>query len=334
MTLRKRKLTNHIVSGALLLLTSAFASSCVHEWPDENCEVSYQLNLEFETGWSLMDYEYTRSGEQPASMTYTIHAYPMTDGEINRGDYREFEFTRDVNGDYDCQTTLSLEPGNYRVMVWADFKVDGGYYYDSSNFNGIEVKTDPYTGNTDMRDAFAGSVDITVAEMGGLENNATVKMQRPLGKYEFIATNADDFLARQSETNGREMTLQDYYLVFRYPDYVPTQFNMFNRRGSDAKAGLMYNSYMSALGNGEASLGFDYVFANEEGTYVTVYGNVYAKADGRLVASTPQVRVPLRPSYITILRGEFLDVKRNEGVGIDPGYEGEFNVPGNLTPSN
>lgn len=328
----------------VFFLFSLGATSChLYEYPDPDCFRPLRLSLQFDTDFTDWYYDF-QSQDEPVTgdtsplaldgeMTYYIHAYHMENGNVKRDNYEEYTFTREVEGNYDVDTTIDLAPGDYYVMVWADFRIDGkSYYYYSNDFAAIAVETNPYTGNTDYRDAFMGTLQISVKEEG--ESSGTVLMSRPLGKYEFIATNAADFLAKQSETNGREMTLQDYYIVFRYPDYVPTQFNMFNRRGSDAKAGLMYNSFMSTLGNGETSLGFDYVFANEGGTYITVYGNVYAKADGKLVASTPQIRLPLRPSFRTILKGEFLDVRRNDGVGIDPGYEGEFNIPGTITPSN
>lgn len=52
---------------------------------------------------------------------------------------------------------------------------------------------------------------------------------------------------------------------------------------------------------------------------------VYDK-DGELLSSTNTVEVPLVRSKLTIVRGNFLTSKATGSVGINPDYNGDFNI--------
>ena len=344
---QNKTLKNAVAFWAFVLLLPLLLSSCVYEQPDPDCLQQLRINFAFDTAMGTIDYTYGQDPEEArrnattdtrqsaaegltGKMTYTIHAYPLADGKIDRNRYDAFTFSRDVEGNYDWQCTLDLDPGQYRVMAWADFDVDGKQYYDTDNFGEVTVEIDPYTGNTDYRDAFMGTLDIDVEE----STEGTVKMTRPLAKYEFLATNLEEFLTLQSEINGRDVTLDEYYVVYRYPQFMPSALNMFSGNPNDSHTGMQFSSTLTQFAAGMASFGFDYVFAGEGETNVMVAAAVYSKADGKRVASTPQVNVPLMRSYLTYVKGEFLTVSQNDGVGINPGFDGDIDIPGTLVPSN
>ena len=49
-------------------------------------------------------------------------------------------------------------------------------------------------------------------------------------------------------------------------------------------------------------------------------------AAGEVIASIPPIDVPLTRSRYTTVRGPFLTTEATGGVGIDPGFDGEWNV--------
>lgn len=310
----------------LFMLLAAALTSCTNETPAPYCN-EFKLRLNFETGMDTLDYEYTRSQGLDGVMTYTVRVFDVKNGLVQRDSYHTYTFTRNVSGDYNFETSIDLAPGNYHVMVWAQFRVDGRYYYDADNFNSISV-TDPYEGNTDYRQAFAGTADLLDINFFGSAQPpvAEVTMERPLAKYTFVATDLKQFLKEESEENGRQMNLDDYYVVVRYPQFMPSAYNMWTGRPSDSLTGIKYTADITEYGDGEACLGFDYVFVNHNESSVTVQLFVYAKSDNHLVASSKQIRVPLKRNFNTIVRGGFLMALDSGGVGIDPGYDGDFTI--------
>ena len=48
--------------------------------------------------------------------------------------------------------------------------------------------------------------------------------------------------------------------------------------------------------------------------------------DGELIGSTSTISVPTMRGRNTIVRGRFLTSQATGGVGIDPGFDGEYNI--------
>lgn len=322
------------------VLTPLLFSSCVHEFPSDDCNQRFILNLEFDTEWRTRNYDYTRASNEPTYMTYIVHAYPMYDGNINEDNYETFTFTQEVNFNYDCSLPVDLAPGDYRILVWSEFSDKEGYslYYNSSDFARVEVDANPYTGDTDLRDAFYGEIEVNLDAHGNeaLET-AVIEMNRPLAKYRFIATDLQDFIESESAINaGGKVNLEDYYVVVNYPQYMPSAFNMFTSKPTDSLLGISFRSELTSFDQSlDISMGFDYVFVNGTESSVMVQMAVYAKEDDRLIARTPQIRVPLLRSVETLVKGAFLHKPTgdsDEGVGIDPGYDGDFVIVAPLVP--
>lgn len=329
-------LNSSVLWAAVLAVFSLLGSSCVHEWPDPGCGEPYRLRLEFDTSWETMSYDYTRAQATETQMVYTIRAFALTDGgDIDRDNYREVTFSRDISGGYDCDTSIDLGAGRYRVMAWAGFTTDGRQYYDTADFAGITVDTDPYSGDTDLRDAFRGWTDIEIPAMarGTEDAGAVIEMARPLARYEFISTGLGEFLEEEGELVGKTVTLDDYYVVVSYPQFMPNSYNMFTSRPNDSLTGISFEGALSPYGDDEALLGFDYVFVNGSDASVEVRVSVYRKADGQLVSRTPMVRVPLKRSFNTVVKGSFLLRKSSGGVGINPDYDGDINISAPLVPA-
>lgn len=139
-------------------------------------------------------------------------------------------------------------------------------------------------------------------------------------------TRSDD--GRGDDTRGedsRVINLSDYYVVLRYTGFMPSAFNMFTNAPSDARTGVVFTAPLTKLSNNEVALGFDYVFVNHKEAQVDLVLEVY-DLEGVCMARTPVVQVPLKRSQLTIVRGEFLTSEARGGVGINPDFDGSFDI--------
>ena len=69
--------------------------------------------------------------------------------------------------------------------------------------------------------------------------------------------------------------------------------------------------------------------AGAEMNDIPVLENAWLKIDGERIAGFPSLDVPVWLSTITLVKGNFLTTKASGGVGIDPGFDGEFNIKWN-----
>jgi len=322
----------------------------VHEYPDDSLvPVQIQLELKYDTARPLYgEVTYTtrseemKAGTRAGSPRYIINVYRSDDGQTFGRDVYRQQILTGYPGDgtgLDRTVTLSIEPGTYRFMVWTDY----GMHYDASDFGNICFSGD-YEGNTELRDAFCGTADATIEPLEGAgrmvsavsSRTVTVQSERPLAKFNFITTDLDGFLTKvrsmidtkdadAADGDSRSVDLSDFSVKFRYTGFCPVSFNMFSDNPSDASGGITFNGYIRSISEAEAELGFDYVFVNGHESSIPVMLEVYSGA-GVLMASTRTEEVPIVRSRLTTVRGEFLSSVASGAVGIDPDYDGEYNM--------
>lgn len=328
----------------LALLTVGGAACNVHEWPDTETRERVSLKLTYATAFTQQAYTcegatLTEMGDLTTTdntltdgyMHYTVRVYAGL-GTTERELVDEVRFTRSVAGGYDCEVPLELAAGSYTIRVWSMLTATetAEPYYEADDFAEIGlVPGAPHAGSTDYRDAFRGMSELTIDaySSGELPAGCRVSMERPLAKYEFVATDAAEFLAQA----GEGATLSDYEAVFSYVGYMPCAYSMLIDKPVDSWLGVSFASEVRAQGSAEASLGFDYVFVNGTESAVTVQVELRRKRDDAVVARTKEIRVPLRRGRHTVVRGAFVSDTSpgtsSGGVGVDPGFEGDFNIP-------
>lgn len=324
-----------IIYAALSVLTACN----VHEWPEKPKEIGFSLNLVFDTFMDKEDYYYLNGVVSRAAdahdMRYIIRAYPVSgDDMVLNEPVAEWIYSRgnvSVGDNYDYSTQYFLPEGRYRLMAWADF-VDAGSvshkYYDYDNFNSI-VLHGPHKANTDYRDAFSGTADLTLeADIYGEPEmkDVTVSMKRPFAKYSFVATDLKEFMEREMLQQHGEVSLDDYTVLFIYPMYMPNTYNLFTDKAVNSATGIQYQSKLTPLNETEASMGFDYVVINDDpDAKVTVRVGVFDK-DGNQLAMSPSFNIPLERSVNSIIRGRFLMTESDGGISIDPSFNGDHNI--------
>lgn len=355
-----RLTTRTIARVVMILVTALILSACVHQEPRAPKTERHAINLVFQTTYDQMEHFHngrSRSGTMPpirheceyGVMRYIIRAYPLIDGEPSEIHSQEYVMTRDISTGYDASFDLNLPPGRYRIMVWADlfeFEDDEPLYLIES-FHEISLYGE-HSPNNDYRDAFKGMTDITV-ESSVIERptpQATILMERPLAKFEFVTTDLSEFLERElrveqqkseseststgdpeqtKPSDSRGVSLDDYSVIVHYVGYMPCTYSMIADKPVDSKTGVSFSSKLNQISDDEATMGFDHVFVNGTQTSITVQLELFNK-DGQQVSLTDPINVPLKRSCHTVVRGSFLMTVSSGGTGINPEYNGDYNL--------
>lgn len=251
--------------------------------------------------------------------------------------------------DHNRRVSLSLPPGNFSIVAWADHVLAGtgnDKYYSTADFAEISLLTDngAHPGNIPWRDAFRGEVRVSVNDKGEVftdgaapETMVEIPMRRPMARYRFLTTDLGEFISRygateQKATDSGDLSPSpspdpaDYRVVMRYTGYMPSVYNAHTDRPTDSRLGVIYDGAISRLDASTAELASDYVFVNGSETSVQVALDVYNRHTGAKIASTDPVTVPLRRNHLTIVRGRFLTSTASGGIGINPGFNGDFNI--------
>ncbi len=334
-----------------LCLAGGLASCDVHEFPEIPERIDFQVNaryhLEFTsfTEWEhLYDddnvYEvglgnkYQHIHEQ-GIVRYTIRAYPKSKQQRTMQDHvKEVVLTRDITEGYDCDFTLDLAPGSYTIMVWSDFIQSEGdsWFYNTDDFAEITLQGE-HCGNNDYRDVLRGVADVVIpADIHEHESvPLDIHMQRPLAKYEFVTTDLTEFINKEqtkADAKSKEhsrVSIEDYKVVFYYVGFMPNAYSMFTDKPVDSATGVLFESRLNRLSETEASVGFDYVFVNGTESAVTVQIGIYDN-EGTQLSLTEPIKVPLKRSHHTVMRGMFLMSEASGGVGINLEFDGEHNL--------
>ena len=325
----------------------------VHEWPDTPEVVTFNLHLNYETnitkwyhaydGTNVVEEGYgeTYDNHQKTGLIrYIVHAYPVLEKQSTKQPYtKEFIFTKNINEGYNHEVSLELPGGEYNIMVWSDLmqRDRDVFFHNAENFAEIVLQGE-HQGNTDFRDAFRGIGKIKLE--AGIEeyvpDTLTITMQRPLAKYEFLTTDLQqfykeelEFLTKAAESRGEELPTRvntdNYKVVFLYAGFMPNTYNMNADKPVDSYMGVSIESRLDILGENEASLGFDYVFVGNQPSGIMVQIGFY-DAEGRQVALSNPINVPLIRNYHTILKGSFLTQKASGGIMIDSDFDGNHNI--------
>ncbi|MBR2031665.1 MAG: FimB/Mfa2 family fimbrial subunit [Alistipes sp.] len=360
-----------LVNILLLLLVSLSIVGCdatIHEYPDSRkwkYQVPFALSLEFDTNMPIYQQieHMTRNSltGDDLDLRYIIKVYEATqwEGEIDEELLVDtFVCSKSDVAEWNYQTELELENGEYDIVVWADY-VDAGTtnhkYYNADNFSYIfntgAIPNDrlgtiapdedyPYSGSNDFRDAFVGRTRVKL-DKESVGSTVVIPMERPLAKYRFIASDLESFISRMETMKKKQMEesrgdddtkvdtkvtidLNDYYVVFSYNSYVNTSFHAL-MNAPISNQNISFKSTIRKLNKAEAEIGFDYVFVNGSKASVFVWLDVYDK-DGTWVGGVNQFSVPLLRSHLTEVRGTFLTLQESGGVGISPGFDDEFTM--------
>lgn len=334
-----KNIFNRVFMVATAVVATLLFSCSVHEWPyeveiPEPSKYPMVLHLNYDTElpqYKIIDYQVSRSGsasDDNHDARYTVEIYKIVNEYLSQKELvlRE-RFTRDDVSSLDNQMNIELAEGKYAFHVWTDY-VDAGTsedkYYNADNFSAIVITE--HEGNNDFRDAFVGHLEMDVTAQ---TTDIYVENQRPLAKFNFIATDLDEFIAQTLEASGKsgnaevdvtDIDVSDYRVMFRYSQNMPSEYDHFLDMPVDITPNVRFESKINVLSSTEAEIGFDYVFTNDSDYPTPISVEVYDK-DGNLVSFVNDIPVPLKRGHLTTIRSRFLTQKSSGGIGIDPDFE-------------
>ena len=336
-----------LVCSVVLLM-----SSCnIHQWPDPEVVIPMRVAVRYnltDLEWTQYDVtegmpqnEKLRTAQRylvertSGKIRYTVRLLSTTTKADTSKDYvREYMFVKDVSEGNDIYIELDAPPGEYRVMVWADYLKPGTDepYYDISDFAGITFNGE-HEGNNDNHDAFRGEGTVVLLADGVDDEpiEVGIQMHRPFAKFELVTTDLKAFIESELARKGnlldkeRLIDLQDYDVVVYYVGFFPDVYSMITDKPVDASNGVYFESVLTQVDEDRAKLGFDYVFIGNNESAVTVQVAVFDKDDS-LVSLTEPMEVLLNRGQHSVLQGDFLLTKAAGGVDLNPDYNGDYNI--------
>lgn len=322
-----------------LLVAALLTGSCVHEFP-ELFPNEMQLTLKFDMDLDFYrEYVVDTRAEDAGlyRMRYVVKGYALrNDGTTaSEAAFTHVWFADNLENP-DITVDFDIPSGQWRIAAWSDIVPAGAEeeFYDAADFNAVTYKL-PYVGNTDLRDAFRGTVDFLAEpeNFAGNSYEATIDMTRPLAKYIFISTDLTEFInqfVRTQNAGGARITAEDvdlsqFRVVFFYSGYMPNTYNLLLDRPVGSATGIRFEGSMIPDNEGNVYLGFDYTMVRTTESSVQVTVGIYDR-EGNQLSMSPAVEVPLMRSKYTIVKGKFLVRGSSNGIAINPDFDGEFNI--------
>lgn len=335
-------LTRKAAYAALCMLMAVLTTGCVHEWPESPEGRTATLTVRHELPWDLFEWTHPFSSRtEPDDLTarYIFAIYPA--GADKEPPVKKVIAYRSGTDRQDFDIDIDLDPGEWDIRVWSDNagSVSGiSPFYDPSDFEAITYAT-PFIGGDARKDAFVGTARISVPDIiedRWPDSHIEVTLRRPLTAFAFIATDLREFM-EQEETRTRDqsamtpplqlppISLDDYTARISYTGFLPTVYHHFSDRPIDSSTGMGFRTGVSRLNEAEALTGYDYVFINGKESTVRVSLDYYHK-DGTHIAHVASFDIPVSRNRCTVVRGEFLTSRATGSTGIDPGFDGDFNI--------
>ena len=226
---------------------------------------------------------------------------------------------------------------DYHVEVWADWLEYKAPFYSTAVFNAVGVNTDPYSGANPYRDAFCGSFDIDLSAYHTNNSIATaeVTLHRPNARFTFISNDREEFLhywaseiALNDGTGVKDpdsIDLDTFRVRIYYPQYMPSEYNLFEGEITDSATGVWFETSMAKQKDGTIEVGWDWVLAAGESSSVMVSLEFYDN-EGTLINRINNILIPVAPGKLTTVTSKLLTNNINNGITIDPSFDGEFIV--------
>ena len=330
----------------LLSLLAVLSCEKVHQWPEPGKEVdptvietsvtvSCEMDLDIEkivTKGSAAPV-YTDEAAEKYLRRFLVEIYE----EQQNGEKLVFGevFTREVTDKSNLTFNAGLHTHKYRAVIWMDYvlKEDEGdlYYLTSGGMSAIRTQPiSSYSGGDDFKDAQTGvyPFDLTDHTEWFAHVTIDVPLQRPVAKITFEATDFEDFARKEGCPEEKlEEFAKNYQIHFIYNGYLPTGFNVLTQKLNDSQTGYHFDSTPKWIKDTpDARLGFDYVFVNGEQSSVTVSVEIVSKKDGSVVNRADGIVVPTYRGKETVVRDKLFTKDYVPGIGINPEFDGEFNI--------
>ena len=341
----------------MCILAFTMFTGCIYEYPTETSggeigidptavTLNAQLSLKLKMPSSVQGEDAIERPVAGESPDYR-HRFVM-DVYENRVFVKRQVFYKDITDGKEeiaLPVSLDLHARKYEVAVWSDYvrvpDEEKGiteteeYFYDTKSNYLLTALSINGRANNEYKDVFCGCSEVDLSNFRnqwGAEADIDMELTRPVGRYQLVANDVDDFLKRieSGEVKGKKFTVR-----LKYALYLNVGYNVLERLPRQGMMNMQYERSIS-IDDMEAGkllpLVFDYVFAQDEKvTRIPVFLEIISNDGGKedVVAAT-NFNVGVYAGLNSVITYNFLTADPNGGIDFAPGYDDEvdINVPG------
>ncbi len=331
--------------GILALSAALLAVSCVHEYPEDPAVdptlIDTRITLKTEQSFTHSSILGSRGdGAGYDFMYYVVELHKDQYGEepVLR---REIGARKNGDGSTTVELDVQLHAGSYKGVAYAVAaeNADGqGKIFRLDDLTSIGYG-DAYPGNTDAKESYEVRFDLNLpADVWLSTYEATELLQSPMGSVEVTSTDAAEFVKHEiarleslnqkgPDSRSEEMDIEwsNYYVKWSFDMYYPISYNAYTGLPNKAEREVSFVADIVPQNDTEASLGFDYIFVNGQKSQVSLSLELYDK-ENNLLNVYSGIEVPVERGKTTIIRGEYLTNRKEPGIGIDPGFDGDITI--------
>ncbi|MGM9833954.1 MAG: DUF6562 domain-containing protein, partial [Candidatus Limisoma sp.] len=241
-------------------------------------------------------------------------------------------FTPELLDDGTYKVELQLAEDSYDLRLWADYARTAApladAFYSTESLKAINIVTEPYTANTDAKDAAYGNENaVTVTDEGA---TVIMDLQRPLAKYRIIVDSDEiaEYLKMRNVNPQQFPPIDDLTVSVLYEGFFPSRFNVVTEKPNDAVGGIAYSTSLSDYDGSatELELGSDWILVNGTSTFVNATV-VVTDSQGKVISSVAGTQIDYRRNHLTTVIGRFLTSGANSGgIRIDTEWDGVYDV--------
>lgn len=225
---------------------------------------------------------------------------------------------------------LSVAEGDYDLRLWTDYAhADAPLadtYYHTESLKAVSIVTEPYTANTNSKDAaYYNESNVTLPEEG---TEKTIKLQRPLAKYRIIADDVEAYRKLVEAEPEKYPPLEELTVTVQYEGYFPSGFNVSTGKPNNAVGGITYSQTLGHYNNAdsEVQLNSDWVLVNGTESLVNVTITI-TDSQSNTLCSVSGIEINYRRNHLTTVHGNFLTAGiSNGGININTEWDGIYDV--------
>lgn len=322
---------------SILLLPAVLTGCTLYEEPELNNDgtvgvdptqvtVNFALNM-------TQDEPATRANTRvPVSENYlqrfTVVAY------LNRQEVARQVVYEDITdrSQISVPVSMKLNAREYQIAVWADYveaEARTDLFYDTSDMVPVIPFGTTYHANSEYKDVHYACHSLNLSgyrDEWGAEVLDTLTLQRPVARYEVIAT---DLQAFKKKIASGEIEDGTFIARIKYNGYLSTGFNVLDGITKNAMQYIQYQMRLTLPEEEDATelrLGIDYLFLdNDETANIPIEIEIVNDDNDETVARTT-ASIPVQRNRSTIVRLPVLSVGTAGGVGVNDEYDGSIDI--------
>lgn len=327
-----------------VLLLSFFLGGCLHESPELTADgemgvdpTSVLVNATMNLDLNLENMGIKLESEETKNYLHRFVAVAY----LNRQPAYRATFVEEITDRTHLKLPLQmkLHARDYQLVVWSDFvkkeNPEQDYLYQTDDLVPVIPVLSAHTGNTPFKEVFTLSQPLKLSQYRQELNKVVpieLNLEHPMARYELVANDVKTFLQK---INQGEIKGQSFKARIKYSDYLPEGFNALD---GVPKHSLLYMQYVKTIEMpieeiAEMTLAFDYVFIDPAKKETRIPVEIEIINENNETIARNNIRIPCYRSNNIRISGNFLTKSsEDDGVGIDPDFDGEVDLDVEITP--